>query len=139
MLDGRRESPLESASAVQMLRGEVPPPEVQSLVYDDHGLVGRVDFWWEEFAVVGEADGLSKYDVLPGGGAAAAQEALRAEKRREDRLRATDARVVRWGWAELRRPGWARWLRRELARAEPSRFRGRVVLTARPGSQYPPR
>jgi hypothetical protein len=65
--------------------------------HDEEGFIGRVDFYWEEFGVIGEADGRSKY-AEPG--------ALYAEKRREDRLRrhAGCRELIRWGWTDLRPP-----------------------------------
>ena len=128
-LDGRRESPLESLSAVVMHGGGVPEPEAQALLYDDRGLVGRTDFWWHERCVVGEVDGLVKYDVAAS--VRDARAALLAEKAREERLWRMGAHVARWGMKELRSPGFAGWLRRELALGDPARFRGRVVLSPR--------
>lgn len=91
-LDGRRESPLESWSHASFVRWSLPLPVPQVALYDADGLIGRVDFDWPEAAVVGEADGRLKYDE-PG--------SLYAEKRREDRLRATGRTVIRWGWDDL--------------------------------------
>jgi hypothetical protein len=124
--DGRRESPLESWSWWFMVELGLPLPQVQRLLYDGTGaFVGRVDFWWQEHGLVGEADGLVKYDVA-GAGVRQAQAALVAEKRREDRLRATGARVVRWGAADLRNPQrWGTWLRSQLMGG--STFVGRTV------------
>lgn len=60
-------------------------------MYDDRGLIGRVDHLWRDQRTVGEADGLAKYD---------SPAALRAEKLREDRLRDAGLEVVRYTWAE---------------------------------------
>ncbi|HEX5532759.1 MAG TPA: type IV toxin-antitoxin system AbiEi family antitoxin domain-containing protein [Actinomycetales bacterium] len=126
LLDGRHESPLESASFVEMRQHDLPLPEPQVWVRDETGrVVGRGDFYWEQFAVLGEADGLMKYDV-GAGDSGDGRRALVEEKRREDRLRALGLHVVRWGLAELRSPGWAEWLRRELGKGDPGRFRGSV-------------
>ncbi|MFP5346679.1 MAG: hypothetical protein ACLGIA_06605 [Actinomycetes bacterium] len=124
--DGRRESPLESWSFWEMHSRGLPLPQPQVLVHDHNGLfVGRVDFWWEAFNVVGEADGRVKYDVGADGDARRAQQALVAEKEREDRLRATGVTVVRWGARDLERPGvWAAWLRARLLEAQGQQFRG---------------
>jgi very-short-patch-repair endonuclease len=48
--------------------------------------------WWREWCVIGEADGLGKYDYIA---------VLRREKVREDRLRALGMTVVRWTWDEM--------------------------------------
>lgn len=91
-----RETPLESWSAACFHEWGLPQPEVQVSIEDASGrFVGRVDFLWEEFGVIGEADGALKYDD---------REANYAEKRREDRLRELGFRVIRWGWGDLRRP-----------------------------------
>lgn len=95
LADGRAESPLESLSRLKLLAFGVPRPELQCLLGTRTGApIGRVDFYWDEFGVVGEADGLEKYD-----GRLAS---LRDEKVRQERLEATGLVVVRWGWADLR-------------------------------------
>jgi hypothetical protein len=84
------------------------------------------DFYWKEHAVAGEADGLVKYGQLVDDDPAKARQALIEEKRRADRLRSMGVHVVRWGLAELRKPDWAEWLRGQLQRGDPSRFRGKI-------------
>jgi len=95
--DPRRETALESWSALRFWEWGLPDPAPQVDFYDEEGFIGRVDFYWEEFGVIGEADGRSKY-AEPG--------ALYAEKRREDRLRrhAGCRELIRWGWTDLRPP-----------------------------------
>lgn len=95
--DPRRETALESWSALRFWEWGLPHPTPQVDFYDDEGFIGRVDFFWEEYGVIGEADGRLKYDV-PG--------ALYDEKRREDRLRRTAGcrDLIRWGWPDLRSP-----------------------------------
>jgi hypothetical protein len=127
LLDRRRETPLESVSFAEMLEAGLPLPDPQVQVSDDRGrFIGRVDFYWKEYAVAGEADGLVKYGQLVDGDPVKARQALIEEKRREDRLRAMGIHVVRWGLAELRKPDWAEWLRDQLQRGDPSRFRGKT-------------
>ena len=130
-VDGRRESPAESWSYAAMLRQRLPLPEPQVLVYDERGVfVARVDAWWDEWAVVGEVDGLVKYQTAPGADRRAAGRRLVKEKRREDALRRLDARVVRWGTHDLRdERRWAADLRAELSRGDRSKFRGTVRTT----------
>jgi len=70
----------------------MPEPELQHEFYDSDGFIGRVDMWWPDFKVIGEADGLGKYDDILD---------LRAEKIREDRLRRLGLTVVRWTWDEI--------------------------------------
>lgn len=86
------ESPLESISRVRLMDRGIPEPVLQHEIHDARGFVGRVDMWWPQWGVIGEADGLGKYDELS---------VLRAEKVREDRLRALGLSVVRWTWDEI--------------------------------------
>lgn len=104
--DARRETALESWSAHRFWEWGLPCPVPQVSFFDEEGFIGRVDFFWEDFGIVGEADGRLKY--LDG-------DALYAEKRREDRLRRQARGVVRWGWEDLRAPRDAV-LRRRLER-----------------------
>lgn len=106
IVDGRRESPLESRSAVAFEEAGLPRPRCQVEVLDRGGaLVARVDFLWPEHGLVGEADGLVKYAIPPpGGDAESVRRALVAEKRREERLRDLGLEVIRWGSVDLR-PG----------------------------------
>ncbi|RZU34550.1 hypothetical protein [Blastococcus saxobsidens] len=91
--DGRAESPLETRGRLALLAAELPRPELQVKIFDDAGFIGRVDAWYAEAAVAVEFDGRVKYldphDGVPSG------EVLWTEKRREDRMRDTGARVVR--------------------------------------------
>lgn len=96
LVDGRRESALESWSAACFHRWGLPMPDQQAVVRDHRGnQVARVDFLWDDVAVIGEADGAGKYEG-PG--------SLYEEKKREDRLRSMGFRVIRWGWSDLARP-----------------------------------
>lgn len=94
-VDGRSESPGESLSRVRMQEVGMPSPILQQEIRTPGGLfVGRADCYWEDEGVVGEFDGMGKYDD---GGI----EAVRREKRREDALRDLGFEVVRWTWPEL--------------------------------------
>ena len=89
--DPRAETALESVSRLRFAQLELPPPRLQVVLGDVHRAVGRVDFYWEEFRTVGEADGRLKY---------AAPADLFAEKQREDALRDAGNEVFRWTWDE---------------------------------------
>lgn len=102
--DTRAESPLESVSRVTMQQIGCPPPELQVAHYDAAGFIGETDFAWPEFGVVGEADGEGKYLDPDLRGGRSADEVVREEKIREDRLRALDLKVRRWGWDVARDP-----------------------------------
>jgi len=92
------ESVGESLSRARMLELGLPRPELQVAIRDRAGLIGRVDFWWPAVRLVGEFDGRVKYRVDGIGDVRPLEERLWAEKRREDRLRAVVAGVVRWTW-----------------------------------------
>jgi len=97
--DERAATPLESISRVMIAEHDLPAPELQVPLGDPGFPVGIVDFFWEKFRLVGEADGLFKYDGGP--------EALRAEKLRQEALEALGYVVVRWTWDDVwRRPEW---------------------------------
>jgi hypothetical protein len=99
--DGRAESVGESRSRVAMRRAGIPAPVLQQpFVTRDGRDLGRVDFWWRDRRVVGEFDGRVKYGRLLRPGQSAG-DAVVAEKRREDLIRAEDTRFVRWGWTDL--------------------------------------
>jgi hypothetical protein len=94
LLDGRSESPLESISRLALAPIE-PSPRTQVTLRAPTGqFLGRVDFYWDELRVVGEADGRLKYTG----------EELWNEKLRQDRLTEHGFIVVRWGWAEANDP-----------------------------------
>lgn len=105
-LDGTRETALESASWAYFIHHRLPLPRMQAEIRSAGGrFVARVDFLWDEAALVGEADGRMKYVDA---------DALYAEKRREDDLRGEGFRMVRWGAADLGGDALAARLRRFL-------------------------
>lgn len=89
------ESPLESFSRVRMSEEGFPPPVLQHPFVLQSGAVARVDFWWPDFGVIGEADGAGKY-----GDDSTARVAVLAEKRREDELRRTVNSFARWSYVD---------------------------------------
>jgi hypothetical protein len=102
--DGRAATPLESISRVAFQDMGLPPPELQvTLAWDERGNPRIiVDFYWPEYGVVGEADGLLKYDVDPD-----APNPLRTEKLRQEELEGMGYIVVRWTWEQIwRQPEW---------------------------------
>jgi hypothetical protein len=104
MADGRSDNPGESWSRVILTAHGQAPTDLQHKFYDDRGLAGITDFFWEEEMVVGEFDGKLKYGVAPGATPEEAARAIVEEKAREDRLRAMGLGFVRWGYGELYRP-----------------------------------
>ncbi|MFL6101036.1 MAG: hypothetical protein ACJ71T_13905 [Actinomycetales bacterium] len=145
LVDGRRESWLESVSAVRLWGQGVDLAEPQVEVFDELGtFVARVDALWYPGLVVGEADGITKYSLADwaepaNAGAEALRElrmdavrrVVRREKEREDRLRETGLEVVRWSTAEIMGDPArvARRVQQALARAKPERFRGTLRPT----------
>ena len=102
--DGRSESVGESRSRVLMTMTGLPAPDLQFEVFGDDGmLIGRSDFAWRGGKVLGEFDGKVKYGRLLRPGESAGDAVFR-EKRREDALRDSGARVIRWVWADLAQP-----------------------------------
>lgn len=93
--DSRSESPLESISRLMVPRLGLPVPEPQVIILDQFGReIARTDFYWDEFGVVGEADGRGKYGD---------PDAESAEKTRHERLDNLRLETTRWGWA----PPWS--------------------------------
>ena len=98
----------ETVSRLVLVGQGLPEPQLQVPIYDEDGLIGYVDMYWDDLAVIGEADGAVKY---------VDREVLIAEKRREDRLRARGFGVVRWMPEDLRE--------------NPERIAARIRLAAR--------
>ncbi|MDS1115888.1 hypothetical protein RD149_19255 [Gordonia westfalica] len=94
------ESVGESLSRAVMLEfPDLPVPRQQVELFDDRGtLIARVDFLLAD-KVVGEFDGMIKYNG--GVGDKAAWKTVVDEKIREDKLRAQGYTVVRWTWQDL--------------------------------------
>lgn len=96
LADPRAESVLESISRVAMHDEALPMPRSQVVIGG-----ARVDFLWDDVAVIGEADGLGKYAA---DGRQSTRDIVRAEKRREERLADAGYEIVRWGWEDACRP-----------------------------------
>jgi hypothetical protein len=93
------DSPGESVSRCHIHLLGFPPPELQHPFYDYQGRIGWGDFWWEYLRLLGEFDGEHKYSDPTFLAGRTPEQALADEKWREDRIRATNAGVSRWGWA----------------------------------------
>jgi predicted transcriptional regulator of viral defense system len=133
LADGRAESPLETRGRLRFLGAGLPPFELQVALHGPDGFVARVDGWYEDAAVALEFDGRVKY-TDPRGGRTPGEVAW-DEKRREDRLRSLDVRVVRVVQADLPRlEGPAQRVRELLARPLEGPRRFTVVRRPEPGS-----
>ena len=96
--DGRADRPGESISRVSMSIAGVPAPQLQVELQGASGRWYVVDFWWPQFAHIGEFDGRFKYtdpEFLRG---RTPERALLDEKAREDDLRAAGRGMSRWTW-----------------------------------------
>jgi hypothetical protein len=148
LVDGRRETWLESYSFVTLYRSGIPLPTPQVLIYDSSGgFIGRVDGLWADHGTVCEADGRTKYALaeleavahatsgdLAEARVEARRRALSREKEREDRLRDTGLEVVRWGTADVvrRRARLLARIRAAWDRGDPRRFSGSAVIPPHP-------
>lgn len=97
-------SPGESLSRALLHVLGFKPPKVQQEIRDASGFVAYLDFEWPEEGLAGEFDGMVKYqkdEYLRG---RSTSQVVIDEKRREDRIRATGRRVIRWTWSELADP-----------------------------------
>lgn len=98
------ESPGETLSRVQIDQLGFPRPELQVEFRDRKGLIGRADFYWPDYNLIGEYDGRIKYTRSQYRKGRSIEEIVLAEKHREDRLRATGLRVTRWDSATAANP-----------------------------------
>jgi predicted transcriptional regulator of viral defense system len=131
LADGRAESPLETRGRLALRAAGLPVPQIQVQIHDHAGLIGRTDMWFEEAALAVEFDGQVKYTdpwKSPG-------RVLWDEKLREDRLRATGARVVRVVAADLHADLWSRKVQ-QIARVLATPYVGPRRFTAVPTLEW---
>lgn len=88
------ESPLESVVRSRVIELRLPLPKLQVNVFGARGWIARVDFDWDAYGVVGEADGRVKY----------LDEELWLEKLRQEALEDADRVVIRWTWSAAHVP-----------------------------------
>jgi len=92
LADPAAESVLESLSRVAIHDWGIPAPRCGVPLVGDNNATYWVDMYWDEFRLIGEADGDIKYSDAA---------ALLSEKRRQEALEARGFRFVRWGWREV--------------------------------------
>ncbi len=85
------ETPLEAVSWARMVQAGLPLPQTQTWLRGASGREYRVDFWWPEFGVIGEADGAVKYT---------SRVDIMREKSRQADLEIGGARFIRWVWPD---------------------------------------
>lgn len=90
--DALAESPLESIARVAFRDCGLPPPQLQALLGADGRVIARVDFYWERFRTIAEADGEMKYDN---------RFAATHQLRRDADLRDAGFEVVHFGWRDI--------------------------------------
>ncbi|MBC7725714.1 MAG: hypothetical protein H7146_13375 [Burkholderiaceae bacterium] len=95
--NGLSDSPGESLSRVQIMRLGFPAPVLQHVFRDAFGRI-IVDFWWPDFNLAGEFDGVAKYHRVEYLAGRTVETVVTEEKHREDRLRRLGPRVARWDW-----------------------------------------
>ncbi|WP_284987213.1 type IV toxin-antitoxin system AbiEi family antitoxin domain-containing protein [Arthrobacter sp. fls2-241-R2A-172] len=100
----KSESVGESISRAQMVLLNFPEPKLQGSFTLRNGRTARTDFWWPELDLVGEFDGQGKYLRSKLRGQQTIQQAVMAEKARENALRALGLTVIRWDWTEMMNP-----------------------------------
>ncbi|MET1088387.1 MAG: hypothetical protein ABWY04_14925 [Arthrobacter sp.] len=88
----------ESLSRAQMHLLGFPAPLLQANFHIGGRFIARTDFFWPQFKLIGEFDGDAKYLRDEYLGEQTARQAVLAEKKREDKLRAAGFRVARWDW-----------------------------------------
>jgi hypothetical protein len=143
LVDPRRETWLESWSFVSLHARGVPLPVPQAQIFDGSGrFVARVDGYWPDAGLVGEADGAVKYDLTgpyvdpraatPDEVIAWGQRRLDQQRRRHERLLELGLQVVRWSATDITRdlPALVRRLTERLDRGDRTTFTGRAVLPA---------
>ncbi len=92
--DARSESALESIGRVRVHEAGLPAPALQVWISDGVDRC-RADMYWEEYRVIGEADGMLKYTSPLD---------LRQEKLRQEWLANLDNTVVRFTYADVMNP-----------------------------------
>ncbi|WP_368285717.1 hypothetical protein [Enorma massiliensis] len=108
--DARAESGGESIARAIMIKGGVPPSDLQREYVNplEPWNTYRVDFVFELTdgrTVLGEFDGLAKYEDERLRSGATVIDTFMKERQRESRLTLTGASIVRFNWSDLRSPG----------------------------------
>lgn len=89
LADGRGESVGESVSRLRLMDTDLPQPVPQFKVYANGRLLGISDFGWEEYGLLGEVDGRSKYRENP-------FDSVWSERIRQQSFQDSGNHIVRW-------------------------------------------
>jgi len=90
--DGRAETAIESISRFAFITAGLPYAELNQWIG-----ARRVDFLWERYKLIGEADGIGKYGLTED----EIRANLRAERLRQRELEDAGYCFVRWLWDEI--------------------------------------
>jgi hypothetical protein len=109
--DALAESAFESIARVAFRDAELPRPMLQVWIMTPDRPIGRVDFLWDEYATIAEADGALKY---------ADPDRARQQLKRDAQLRRAGYEVVHFTWHDLvATPDQVvQWIRAAFARSE---------------------
>ncbi|MFF1822999.1 hypothetical protein ACFVWG_37215 [Kribbella sp. NPDC058245] len=100
--DPLSESALESVARVFFSTAGLPAPILQAQFFDGYQwMLERVDFWWPEFRLVAEADGLFKYD---GNTQEERRRRIRDSYRRDQRISDRGVELIHFGWEDVVQP-----------------------------------
>ncbi|WP_314035436.1 type IV toxin-antitoxin system AbiEi family antitoxin domain-containing protein [Dietzia sp. CH92] len=99
--DAGAQSVLESVSRVVISRAGLPMPQLQREFILPDGTSVFVDMYWEEWGLVGEADGTGKYGIDDG--EESVRQKLRDEKKRQNDIESLGNIVRRWQWEDYQR------------------------------------
>ncbi|MGN0099898.1 MAG: type IV toxin-antitoxin system AbiEi family antitoxin domain-containing protein [Dietzia sp.] len=99
--DAGAQSVLESVSRVVISRAGLPMPQLQREFILPDGTSVYVDMYWEEWGLVGEADGTGKYGIDDG--EESVRRKLRDEKKRQNDIESLGNIVRRWQWEDYQR------------------------------------
>lgn len=99
--DAGAQSVLESVSRVVISRAGLPMPQLQREFILPDGTSVFVDMYWEEWGLVGEADGTGKYGIDDG--EESVRQKLRDEKNRQNDIESLGNIVRRWQWEDYQR------------------------------------
>ncbi|SJN29220.1 hypothetical protein FM125_07525 [Micrococcus lylae] len=107
--DWKHASPLAESAGESVSRGRMielgfEVPELQVAVSDADGFIARVDSLWRERGIVGEFDGIGKYDVDAHANAEERRRYLRRQQDREIRLQRVCSHVLHWTWRDVQDP-----------------------------------
>jgi Transcriptional regulator, AbiEi antitoxin len=92
--DGRTESALESVARVRFAQFGIPPPGLQVNIRGAQGFIGRVDFCWDEYRTIAEADGALKYEEQ-------GRDRARAQLARDEKFHDAGWGTFHFTWREI--------------------------------------